>query len=124
LWTRLATRIAAEAGRPAEVTPPRRWVDPEWDEVAQGIFVKLLATDREQNRVSMLVRLAPGTDYPSHRHEGIEELYMLHGELIVDEERFYPGDHRRAEPGSIDRRVWTETGCTCLLTTSWNDAIF
>jgi anti-sigma factor ChrR (cupin superfamily) len=85
--------------------------------------VKLLATDRVQHRVSMLVRLSPGTDYPPHRHEGVEELYMLDGELIVDDQRFYPGDYRRAELGSVDRRVWSETGCTCFLVTSFRDAI-
>jgi hypothetical protein len=123
LWPRLASRIAAETGEPPASTPPRRWADTAWDEVAAGIAVKLLATDRVQNRVSMLVRLSPGTDYPPHRHAGVEELYMLDGELIVDDQRFHPGDYRRAELGSVDRRVWSETGCTCLLVTSFRDAI-
>lgn len=123
LWPRLAGRIAAETGEPPAPEPPRRWADPAWDEVAPGISVKLLATDREQNLVSMLVRLAPGTDYPPHRHAGVEELYMLDGVLIVDDERFHPGDYRRAELGSVDHRVWTETGCTCLLVTSFRDAM-
>ena len=123
LWPRLASRIAAETGEPSAPEPPRRWAEPAWDEVAPGISVKLLATDREQNLVSMLVRLAPGTDYPPHRHAGVEELYMLDGVLIVDDERFHPGDYRRAELGSVDRRIWTETGCTCLLVTSFRDAM-
>ena len=29
----------------------------------------------------MLVRLAPGTDYPPHRHAGVEELHLLDGEI-------------------------------------------
>jgi anti-sigma factor ChrR (cupin superfamily) len=71
----------------------------------------------------MLVRLAPGTDYPPHRHDGIEELHMLDGELIVDDQTFRPGDYRRAEAGTVDRRVWSQTGCTCVLITSVRDAI-
>ncbi len=71
----------------------------------------------------MLVRLAPGTDYPAHRHAGVEELYMLDGELIVDEARFYPGDYRSGQPGSTDHRVWSQTGCTCVLITSTDDAL-
>lgn len=63
------------------VPSSERWVEPEWKEPAPGIFVKLLATDIDRGRVSMLVRLAPGTDYPSHRHAGLEELYLLDGEL-------------------------------------------
>ena len=88
-----------------------------------GIDVKLLATEPEKKRVSMLVRLAPGTDYPPHRHAGIEELYLLQGELMIDDKKFYPGDYVRAEAGSVDHRVWSETGCTCVLLTSTKDII-
>jgi anti-sigma factor ChrR (cupin superfamily) len=123
LWERLAQRIAGETrGQPASSGPPR-WTEPDWREVGPGIACKLLATDTEQNRVSMLVRLAPGTDYPPHRHAGVEELYMLDGELIVDDERFHPGDYRRGAAGAVDRRVWSETGCTCVLVTSLHDVM-
>jgi ChrR Cupin-like domain len=123
LWDRLAQRIAAETGG-APLRPARpRTAEPEWTDVAPGISCKLLATDAATDRVSMLVRLAPGTDYPPHRHDGVEELYMLHGELIVDGQTFHPGDHRRAEAGTVDRRVWTETGCTCVLLTSFHDVL-
>ena len=123
LWERLTRRIAAETGGEPVLPAPPRSVEPEWKDVAPGIACKLLATDTEKNRVSMLVRLAPGTDYPPHRHDGVEELHMLHGELIVDDTTFYPGDYRRAEAGSVDHRVWSETGCTCVLVTSFHDAI-
>jgi hypothetical protein len=48
---------------------------------------------------------------------------MLHGELIVDGEKFYPGDYRRAEAGTVDHRVWSETGCTCVPFTSFHDVL-
>ena len=70
----------------------------------------------------MLVRLGPGVDYPPHRHAGVEELHLLHGELVVDDKKLYPGDYYRAEAGSADARVWSETGCTCVLITSTRDA--
>jgi anti-sigma factor ChrR (cupin superfamily) len=123
LWERLAQRIGAEPGGTPVLPAPPQWAEPEWKEVAPGISCKLLATDREKNRVSMLVRLAPGTDYPPHRHVGVEELYMLQGELIVDDERFSPGDYRRGEAGAVDHRIWSETGCTCVLLTSFHDVI-
>jgi len=121
LWDRLAQRIAAETGQEPASPPPRRSPAAEWEEVAPGISVKLLATDAENDRVSMLVRLAPGTDYPPHRHAGIEELHLLHGELMIDERKLHPGDYSRAEAGDVDRRVWSETGCTCVLLTSSRD---
>jgi anti-sigma factor ChrR (cupin superfamily) len=123
LWERLAQRIAVETGREPVVPAPRRRAEPEWEEAAPGISCKLLATDTERGRVSMLVRLAPGTDYPPHRHAGVEELHLLHGELMVDDKKLYPGDYIRAEAGSVDRRVWSATGCTCVLLTSTQDVI-
>jgi len=83
----------------------------------------VLATDGEKHRVSMLVRLAPGTDYPPHRHAGVEELHLLHGELLIDDKKLRPGDYIRADAGSVDHRVWSETGCTCVLLTSTHDEL-
>jgi anti-sigma factor ChrR (cupin superfamily) len=123
LWERLAQRIATETGEQPALPAPQRWADAEWREVAPGISCKLLATDTEENRVSMLVRLAPGAEYAAHRHVGIEECYMLEGVLIVDDEKFYPGDYRRRDADSVDRRIWSETGCSCVLITSLRDVI-
>jgi anti-sigma factor ChrR (cupin superfamily) len=123
LWDRLARRIAAETGREPVSPPPRRPAGSEWEEVAPGISVKLLATDAENHRVTMLVQLAPGTDYPAHRHAAIEELHLLDGELMIDDRKLYPGDYSLAEAGSVDHRVWSETGCTCVLVTSPKDVL-
>jgi anti-sigma factor ChrR (cupin superfamily) len=71
----------------------------------------------------MLVRLAPGTDYPAHTHAGVEEVYLLHGELSINDSKLSPGDYRRAEPGTWDGTVHSETGCTCVLITSTRDAL-
>jgi anti-sigma factor ChrR (cupin superfamily) len=98
-------------------------VEPDWKEVAPGISCKLLATDTDRDRVSMLVRLEPGVDYPPHRHGGIEELHLLSGVLLIDEKTLQPGDYIRSEAGSVDRRVWSETGCTCVLITSPGDVL-
>jgi anti-sigma factor ChrR (cupin superfamily) len=123
LWDRLARRIASETGQEPVSPVPRRSAETEWEEVAPGISVMLLATDAESHRVSMLVRLAPGSDYPPHRHAGIEELHLLDGELMIDDRKLHPGDFSRAEAGSVDRRVGSETGCTCVLITSAEDVL-
>jgi anti-sigma factor ChrR (cupin superfamily) len=123
LWPRLAQRVAAETGTQPYLPASREWTEPEWAQVAPGISVKLLATDRERDRVSMLVRLAPGTDYPPHTHAGVEELHLLEGELWIDDRKLHPGAYNRAEPGTADKRVWSETGCTCVLMTSTQDSL-
>ncbi|HZM36180.1 MAG TPA: cupin domain-containing protein [Burkholderiales bacterium] len=119
----LARRIAEETGAARERPARTDWREPEWEEVAPGISCKLLATDTERDRVSMLVRLAPGADYPPHTHAGLEELHLLDGELWIDERKLYPGDYNRAHAGTGDKRVWSETGCTCVLITSTKDAL-
>jgi anti-sigma factor ChrR (cupin superfamily) len=123
LQTRLALRIAEETGTPAVLPPARQWAEPEWEAVAPGIECKLLATDMERQRVSMLVRLAPGASYPAHTHAGAEELHLLDGELWIDERNLFPGDCYNAMPGTGDDRVRSETGCTCVLITSTTDIL-
>lgn len=123
LQERLARRIAAETGLEPLWPPARQPREPEWEEVASGIFCKLLATDTERHRVTMLVRLLPGVEYPSHIHAGVEELHLLDGELWIDERKLYPGDYNRCPPGTEDKKVWSETGCTCVLTTSTRDIL-
>jgi ChrR-like protein with cupin domain len=123
LQTRLALRIAEETGRQPVLPPARRWREPEWEPVAPGIECKLLATDTERHRVSMLVRLAPSASYPAHSHAGVEELYLLDGELWIDERKLVPGDYNYGAPGAGDDRVWSEIGCTCLLVTSTKDVL-
>jgi anti-sigma factor ChrR (cupin superfamily) len=122
LWERIAQRVAAETGGDP-VPPGPSWIAPEWKDVAPGIACKVLATDSESHRVSLLVRLSPGTAYPPHRHGGVEELHLLDGELWIGDRKLYPGDYNRAEPGTEDHRVWSETGCTCVLITSDRDII-
>jgi hypothetical protein len=123
LQARLAHRIAEETGRQPVSPPPRQRLEPEWEQVAPGIECKLLATDIGRHRVSMLVRLAPGASYPAHTHAGVEELHLLHGELWIDERKLLPGDYNYGAPGASDQRVWSETGCTCLLVTSTKDVL-
>jgi hypothetical protein len=123
LQKRLAQRIAAETGTGPLLPATRERSEPEWEEVAPGISCKLLATDTERQRVSMLVRLVPGGEYPRHTHAGVEELHLLDGELWIDDRKLYSGEYNRAEPGTGDNRVWSETGCTCVLITSTKDVL-
>src|SRR4051812_47746831 len=126
LQARLAFRIAEETGKQPLLLPrqgEQAWSEPEWEQVAPGIECKLLATDTKMHRVSMLVRLAPGASYPAHTHAGAEELHLLDGELWIDERKLFPGDYNYGASGAGDERVWSETGCPCLLVTSTKDVL-
>ena len=120
LWGRLAERIGGDA----TPEPEQAWAEePPWKEVAPGITCKLLATDEARGYVSMLVRLAPGVSYPPHLHADVEELHLLEGELWIEDRLLKPGDYNRGEPGTGDVRVFSETGCTCVLMTSSRDIL-
>jgi len=129
LWERLAGRIAAQSHKAdagsLSLTSSvlADWPEARWSEVAPGITCKLLSTDAELDRVSMLVRLAPDVAYPAHRHASVEELYLLEGELWIEDRKLCPGDYNRAERGTCDQRVWSATGCMCLLITSPSDQL-
>jgi len=123
LWKRVTQRVSAETGQTTELPASAATPAPEWEEAGAGISYQLLTTDAERGRVSMLVRLAPGAEYPPHRHAEFEELHLLGGELWIDDRKLHPGDFNRAEPGTADTRVWSETGCTCFLTTSSRDVL-
>ncbi len=122
LQARLARRIADDTGG-EPVLPARQWREPEWEKVAPGISVKLLANDAQRHVVSMLVHLDPGASYPPHTHAGVEELHLLDGELWIDDRKLYPGDYNYGRAGEGDERVWSETGCTCVLITSTKDIL-
>lgn len=130
MWDRLLQRIDGQMKRKVMVPSSRpaasessQWPEAGWKEAAPGISCKLLSTDVAMDRVSMLVRLAAGVSYPSHLHAGVEELYLLQGELWIEDRQLFPGDYNRAERGTCDHRVWSETGCMCLLITSPSDQL-
>ena len=123
LQQRLSQRIAEDTRAAPVPVPAAQWSEPDWDEVSPGIFCKLLANDAERDRVSMLVRLLPNVNYPPHTHAGVEELHLLDGELWIDDRKLQPGEYNRGEPLASDTRVWSETGCTCVLITSTRDVL-
>ena len=123
LRERVSRRIALETGAEAVAPAASGWSEPEWNEVAPGILCKLLSNDPERKRASMLVRLLPNVEYPPHTHAGLEELWLLEGELWIDDRKLFPGDYNRALAPSGDKRVWSETGCMCVLITSTEDIL-
>ena len=95
-----------------------------WEPIGiDGISVRRLAVDPERRMVTMLIRMDPGTSYPSHRHAANEECYVLEGELYVANEVLRAGDFQRAAKGSIHGPQRTEKGCTLLLVSSQDDEL-
>lgn len=98
--------------------------DGAWQDTAiAGIQARVLRVDEQRDEVTMLVRMAAGTAYPSHRHGGDEQCYVLQGDLQVEELQMHAGDYQFAPAGSIHGVQRTRGGCTLLLVSSRHDEI-
>jgi quercetin dioxygenase-like cupin family protein len=96
----------------------------KWQAVGvSGIWAKILFGDVERNSVTSLIRMDPGTSYPSHRHGGPEEIFLLSGEITLQGKLMKPGDYCHAEPGSIHGQSFTATGCVFILRASNFDEV-
>lgn len=76
-----------------------------------GVMIAPLHIDNHKREIVGLLRADPGTQYALHRHAGIEEIYMLTGDLIVGETVYHSGDYIRSETGSA-HAPHTVGGCS------------
>ncbi|MEI6085743.1 MAG: cupin domain-containing protein [Verrucomicrobiota bacterium] len=83
-----------------------------------GMSVKPLYVDAARQYSTMLLRMEPGTRFPSHRHAETEELFILQGDLIVEGKKMVTGDYCRGDANSIHGEVWTEAGGLYLVLSS------
>ncbi len=80
-----------------------------------GISVKVLRHDPQANRApTILLKFEPGASYPAHDHPAGEEAFVLEGEIHFGPHHLKSGDYLYTPP-SGKHSVWTETGCTLLL---------
>ena len=94
-----------------------------WEDYAPGIFHRPLFRDEKRQYTTTLIRMNPGASYPPHRHNDVEELFVLSGDLRVAGVTLHTGDYCRAEPGSKHPDTHTVGGCTFLLMSSERDEL-
>jgi anti-sigma factor ChrR (cupin superfamily) len=85
------------------------------DTLIPGLQVRPVWVDEVNQRASAMARLAPGTIFPAHVHEGLEECIVLSGDLWVGDELMGPGDYQVARAGSHHAVQRTEHGCTIYI---------
>jgi quercetin dioxygenase-like cupin family protein len=88
-----------------------------WVDTTSGISERVLSRDPD-GTLTRLARWAPGTLSGEEiiRHEYVEEVYLLEGELtdLTLEQTFRPGDYACRPPGMPHGPYRTETGCIML----------
>ena len=85
----------------------------EWIETGPGNRIKVLRSDEQT--MSMLVQLEPGTTFPEHSHPADEETYVVEGETWFGDIHLVAGDYHLAPKGTTHGEVRTETGCVLLI---------
>jgi quercetin dioxygenase-like cupin family protein len=88
-----------------------------------GVMIARLHVDTVKHEVVGLFRAEAGVRYPLHRHAGVEEIFMLQGDLVIAGKVYGSGDYIRSEPGSIHAPE-TSGGCMFFFRTSCNDEYF
>lgn len=90
----------------------------EWKPIASGVFLKPLFEDRARKYDTSLVRMEAGAHLPSHHHAAIEEVFLLSGDLHVEDQVMRAGDYCRADSGTMHGETFTDDGCLFLLMAS------
>ena len=88
-----------------------------------GVEVRGLHLDTAHDRLTCLARMAPGAAYPAHVHGGVEECYVIRGDLSVGDRTMRAGDYECAEKGSVHGVQSTREGCLLLIVSSLEDEI-
>lgn len=112
----LLARIAAPSNHTVTAS------DGEWVQTpVRGVRMKILAIDRERDRVTMLLRGEPGAIYPAHRHTGPEECYVIRGSVVIEGQLLRAGDFHHAEGASDHDALHTDEGVEVLLVAAASD---
>jgi quercetin dioxygenase-like cupin family protein len=88
-----------------------------------GVDVAVLYVDPVERMRTMVVKVAAGVTYPLHRHQGAEEIYMLEGELIIEDRVYLAGDYIRSAPDSIHAPS-TNMSCMFLIRSCIDDEYY
>ena len=79
-----------------------------------GVSIAFLYTDEQSGTASVLIRMAPGSSYPGHRHTGPEELLVLQGGYRDHLGEHIAGDYVRYETGTAHHPVALEGDQACI----------
>jgi anti-sigma factor ChrR (cupin superfamily) len=90
----------------------------DWQEYGiPGVQLCVLFRDYERNLQTSLIRMAAGAELPGHPHPGVEECYVIEGDVSSIGMSFSAGDYMRFPAGTTHDSSRTVAGCLLLITT-------
>ena len=66
----------------------------------EGVALRVLRRDEATGDATVLIRIRPGRTYPAHRHNGVEEVFVLQGGYRDARGEHRAGDYVVNEAGS------------------------
>ena len=99
---------------------PRRYTvwaaDAGWvDTGMPGLCARVLSVDQVRSLVTLVIRAEPGAVYPSHKHHGPEDCYVISGSVVIDGRVLRAGDFHHADEGSDHGEITTADGAEVLI---------
>lgn len=89
----------------------------------EGVTFQELHFDPETAMATSLLRLAPGSQYPGHRHTAEEQCLVLEGKVSIGDLELSAGDYERAAAATVHGTVRSETGCLLLIVACRHDEL-
>jgi len=91
----------------------------EWTPLPGGkIRLKVLSDLEENGHTLVLIEADPGAEFFPHAHKGMEEVFLVSGDLETEGRVMGPGDYLRSAPGTRHHRAVTRRGCRALMITA------
>lgn len=113
LRERVLARVHAKAAKTTALRTIR--AEEGWTDFAPGIRFKMLYRDEISGTSSMLARLDPGVVMPEHTHSGVEECYVIEGDLTYGDHTIRAGDYHVAASGATHLPMSTAKGALVYL---------
>ena len=113
-------RLLAATREPVRYTV---WAaDAEWvDTGMPGIRSRILTVDKARSLVTLLIRAERGAVYPSHKHHGPEDCFIIKGSVVMDGRVLRAGDFHHADAESEHGEITTTEGAEVLIVGSVED---
>jgi quercetin dioxygenase-like cupin family protein len=90
----------------------------DWARNGPGLETRPLYREASEGRATSLVRLMPGARHASSHAAATLELYLVRGDLTVQQERLGAGDYCAVAAAALEDEPVSEGGCLFVLVTS------
>lgn len=88
-----------------------------------GVDMRILFVDRDAERQTLLLRMAPGASFPCHRHDdGFEECLVLEGDVADGHAEMQAGDFVRYPADTEHGPLTTVRGSLLLISSGLHEA--